>query len=166
MAPIAYSLHSCWNISLKSLCISLATLFWRIESILEKLDWKIFQQIYYFLLILLLHLQPQTRCSAVGSAPRSGRGGRWFKSSHLDHLTRVLNFRTLVIFRVPSFHWNFNNPSSFTFSSWNVLIVRQPNKNLCGGRTLFLSCQVVLGWELWRPRSIRRIFCSRVPLSL
>ena len=26
----------------------------------------------------------ETRCSAVGSAPRSGRGGRWFKSSHLD----------------------------------------------------------------------------------
>lgn len=26
------------------------------------------------------------------------------KSSHLDHLTRVLNFRTLVIFRVPYFH--------------------------------------------------------------
>ena len=34
-----------------------------------------------------------------------------------------------------------------------------------GGRILSLSCQVILGWELWRPRSIRRIFCSLVPLS-
>lgn len=25
-----------------------------------------------------------TRCSEVGIAPRSGRGDRWFKSSHLD----------------------------------------------------------------------------------
>lgn len=25
------------------------------------------------------------RCSSVGRAPRSGRGGRWFKPSHLDH---------------------------------------------------------------------------------
>jgi len=55
--------------------------------------------------------------------------------------------------------------SLFTFSLWSVPIVRQLNKNPCGGRTLSLSCQVILGWELWRHRSIQRIFCSLVPLS-
>ena len=73
------------------------------------------------------------------------------------------NLSAKVIFHTQIF---LLSPSPFTFSSWNVLIVRQPNKNLCGGRTLFPSCQVVFGWELWRPRSIRRIFYSLVPLSL
>ena len=37
MAPNAYSLHSCRNMSLKSLCINLDTLFCLIESMTTKI---------------------------------------------------------------------------------------------------------------------------------
>ena len=34
-------------------------------------------------------------CGAVGSAPRLGRGGRWFETSHPDHFAS-LHFASLV----------------------------------------------------------------------
>jgi hypothetical protein len=39
---------------------------------------------------LFIFMPPETGpgCSAVGSVPRSGRGGRWFESSHPDYLKK------------------------------------------------------------------------------
>ncbi len=43
---------------------------------------------------LFLHPVNQSGCSAVGSVPRSGRGGRLFESGHPDQLGFKRNTKT------------------------------------------------------------------------
>ena len=42
-------------------------------------------------------------CSAVGSAPRSGRGGRWFESSHPDTALNEVYCGCDVRWRLPDY---------------------------------------------------------------
>ena len=51
-----------------------------------------------FFILATLHF---SGCSAVGSVPRSGRGGRWFESSHPDLTGQLNNLIGLSIFISP-----------------------------------------------------------------
>lgn len=52
-----------------------------------------------FFILATLHF---SGCSAVGSVPRSGRGGRWFESSHPDFLSRLCYWLSLNSHTSPS----------------------------------------------------------------
>ena len=79
-----------------------------------------------------LEIQQQRDVAQLGSAPRLGRGGRWFESSHPDFCMYVLTLN--VVFCLMSLHLFFGfNLTTLTFRKSQINVVILLRRDLFNG---------------------------------